>query len=339
VSPVARRRDVSRLPSSALAVPLDSASEAEAAAEYRSILEHRLKYLVAVDQPLVLIAQVGRSGGTLLVRLFDGHAQCHVVPYELQQTFRGMSLDLRPAAAWQSLVADKLFARRRPFVLRPGLQRAIFEASVEQLDDPGPREVLNCFFTSYFNAWLDNANLRSTPKRWVVGFEPRGATKLDAYRRHYPDGRVISLIRDPWSWYASRGQKKVKWGDVEVALDTWRAQVSAALELHAESPRSVALVLFSDLLGRTEATMRALAGWLGLDFEKSLVTPSFNGLPVAARSSFGDVGKEISLAPLERRDMLSPKQSSYLERHARDLFERAVAGALVVEPDPRHRSD
>src|SRR5204863_7219947 len=41
-------------------------------------LQQRRENVVEVDQPLALISQAQRSGGTLLVRLFDGHPQCHV---------------------------------------------------------------------------------------------------------------------------------------------------------------------------------------------------------------------------------------------------------------------
>ncbi len=35
---------------------------------------------VPVNQPVALISQAPRSGGTLLRNLFDGHPQCHVHP-------------------------------------------------------------------------------------------------------------------------------------------------------------------------------------------------------------------------------------------------------------------
>jgi hypothetical protein len=318
--------------------PLTSTSDREAAAEYRTVLEHRLEYLERVDQPLVLIAQVARSGGTLLLRLFDGHRHCHVVPYELQRIFRGMASDLSDhERAWRHLAGDKQYNRSRPFLLRPSLQRAIFEACLGELPDPGPREVMNCFFTSYFNGWLDNANLRSTPKRWVVGFEPGETTALDAYMRLYPDGRVISLVRDPWSWYASRRKRKRKWVNLELALDAWRAHVTAALQLRAGDPERVLLVPFSELLDRTEATMKALARWLDIPFEPTLVVPSFNGMAIGARSSFSDVRAEISVAPLERGAGLSPEETSFIEQRARDLYEQAVASAVALEPEPARR--
>ena len=37
-----------------------------------------------VNQPLLLISQVQRSGGTLLSQLFDGHPQVHAHPHELK---------------------------------------------------------------------------------------------------------------------------------------------------------------------------------------------------------------------------------------------------------------
>jgi hypothetical protein len=319
---------------------LANGSDTETAAEYRSVLAERMKYLVPVHQPLVLITQIGRSGGTLLLRLFDSHRECHVVPYELQRIFRGMEATLLDhEEAWRNLASDKQFERGRPFVLRPGLQRAIFEACLGELDDPGPRDVMNCYFTSFFNGWLDNGNLRAKPKRWVVGFEPGETTNLGGCTRVYPDGRIISLVRDPWSWYASRRKKQRKWGNVEIALDTWCAHTTAALKLQAEDPDRVLLISFSGLLTHTELTVKALAGWLDIDFDDSLLAPSFNGMAVRGRSSFGDVGTQMSSAPLARASELPQDVTSYIDTRARDLYEQAIASARSVESELAYRLD
>ena len=55
----------------------------------------RPRELVRVDQPLVLITQVQRSGGTLLQRLLDGHPQCHVLPFQ----FRGVDGAIKRAVS------------------------------------------------------------------------------------------------------------------------------------------------------------------------------------------------------------------------------------------------
>src|SRR4051794_41532305 len=51
--------------------------------EYELLCRARLDHLVPVRQPLVLVSQVQRSGGSLLSQLFDGHPQCHAHPSEI----------------------------------------------------------------------------------------------------------------------------------------------------------------------------------------------------------------------------------------------------------------
>lgn len=41
------------------------------------------KYLVDTNQPLILISQIQRSGGTLLSQLFDGHPELYSNPAEI----------------------------------------------------------------------------------------------------------------------------------------------------------------------------------------------------------------------------------------------------------------
>src|SRR3954469_11381449 len=52
--------------------------------DYRALVRARLTHVVPVKEPLVLISQIQRSGGTLLLPLLDGHPECHVDPYELK---------------------------------------------------------------------------------------------------------------------------------------------------------------------------------------------------------------------------------------------------------------
>lgn len=305
----------------------------EAVAEHRMLVAERIRYLEPVDQPLVLIGQVDRSGGTLLLRLFDGHRQCHVVPYELQSIFRGMATDLRSAdSAWKALASAKQFRRRRPLLMLPAVQRAIFETCRAELDEPTRRETMNCYFTAFFNGWLDNASLRAGSKRWVIGFEPRPGKRFAAYKRIYPDGRVISVLRDPWTWYSSARGRKPEWADLGVAVEIWREHALAALRWKSEDPAGVALVSFRDLLGRPEATMRTLAAWLGIDFEPTLLRPSFNGSPSRARSSFDDVGDRISTRPLGRAEDLSRDEIAAIDEQVGLLYEQALQETVDVSP-------
>ena len=47
-----------------------------------------LKHISPVTEPLALISQIQRSGGSLLSRLFDGHPEIHAHPHELMMGYK-----------------------------------------------------------------------------------------------------------------------------------------------------------------------------------------------------------------------------------------------------------
>ena len=302
------------------------------------LLDSRLQGLVTVDQPLVLISQAQRSGGTLLLRLLDGHPSCHVAPFQL----RGIdAVAKRPpteaAQGWQALYDPKLALRYEEghrqqkhdvlrdrdvfsFELPPDLQQAIYEDCAARLDSPTPRDLFDCYFTSYFNGWLDYRNLGGAGKRWVVGFEPgvaQGHGRREAVRGLYPDGRIVSVVRDPWSWYASARRWETRWQDRTQAIDHWRRTGSGTHKWRRISKKAITFVRFEDLLVNTEETMRRLAAWLEIEFVDELLHPTFNGKPIRANTSFDDVGTEVSTRPLERaQEELSAVDTAFIEEQA-----------------------
>src|SRR5207248_1274419 len=120
---------------------------------------------------------------------------------------------------------------------------------------------------------------RPPAPRWVTGFEPSAIVQPDrlrCFQELYPDGRLISVVRDPASWIVSAARRNKRYQDRGVATALWRESVETALALHAKHPDSVAIVPFESLVGDTERTMRALAGFLGIEFTADLLAPTFN---------------------------------------------------------------
>ena len=120
-------------------------------------LRPRRENVVPVREPLVLICQAQRSGGTLLTRLFDGHPQCHAHPHELligypkPHTWAELPLDEEPEVWFAKLKEGYLSTlykkgRRKvplkapgekskgayPFLLPPEFQRLLFLEEVER---------------------------------------------------------------------------------------------------------------------------------------------------------------------------------------------------------------
>ncbi|MGE5272761.1 MAG: sulfotransferase [Verrucomicrobiota bacterium] len=330
------------------------AASAEAA-EYGELFRARLEHLVEVREPLVLISQIHRSGGTLLSQLFDGHPECHAHPHELAigypKSRHWPQLDLARPGSWFDLLDErypekhfragyKKPAQRPgdaeadvfPFLFPPRLQRAIFERCVAERQPRTERDVLDAYFTSYFNAWLDNENLYPTPKKVVTAFAPRVNMKpanVERFFAAYPDGWLVSMVREPRAWYASARTQKDSHAEVGEALRRWVLSAETTLGAEERHGDRVVVLTYEQLVRDTPGTMEKLAARLGLTVSPVLLEPTFNGRAIRANSS----------APVSSYGVLSDRTTAYREsldeetiarvdELAGDLYERAVARSL-----------
>ena len=265
--------------------PWEALDEVE---EYGELCRVRLEHVVPVREPLVLISQIQRSGGTLLSQLFDGHPECHAHPHEITigkpAKWDWPTLDLEAPDGWLAALHEPLVAawvdsgyvkeklKRRenlqpdvfPFAFSLRLQQLLFEACIASRRVERERDVLDCYFTSYFNAWLDNHNLYSGPKKVVTGFTPRLGMELQRVERFfaaYPDGTLISIVRDPRAWYASAtSHRKYYRLDFEETVGLWLQSTEAALAADERFGPGVLVLTYEELIEDTEATVAAIAG-------------------------------------------------------------------------------
>jgi hypothetical protein len=318
--------------------------------EYDALRRSRLEHLVEVREPLVLISQIQRSGGTLLSQLFDAHPECHADPYELKFGYPRQPdwppLDLDRPESWFEILHDPTLGERIsatartknprggrsvfPFLILPRLQKEIFDACVTAQPPQSEREVLDCYFTSYFNAWLDNHNLYTGPKRVVTGFVPRLAMEernVERFFTAYPDGFLISIVRDPHAWYASAAKHFPKhYGDPAVALSLWRRSAEAAMDARARHGERVAVVAYERLVLETEQVLRELAAMVGISMLPALLMPTFNGRPIRANSSEVVEREGIVLERVDAyRDSQDAATSELIDELAGDLYRRVVA--------------
>ena len=318
----------------------------------KRVIRLRRDNVVAVREPLALICQGQRSGGTLLARLFDGHPQCHAHPHELHigerrpHTWPDLSLSESPGSWFEKLREDYIsgfFARGRrviplkapdrphqpghlPFMLPPDLQRLIFLDEVAHRQPGSEREILDCYMTSLFNAWLDNQNLYTSDKRWVVAFSPRRAwgDGLARYFDIYPEGRLISILRDPLGWYTS-AQGRDPDADMEVLLEAWMRSTSEILRASGQYGEQVFVVRFDHLVLDTPAAMQRLADFLDIDYTPKLAVPTFNDFPVGANSSFETSEIGVVKDPVDRyTKILSNQQQDRIRGKCEALYEKAL---------------
>jgi FkbM family methyltransferase len=336
----------------ALRVEAPESAPPDANGALGAVRARRANHPVLVSQPLVLVSQIQRSGGTLMSRLFDGHPACFSHPWELSWGGRlkstWPSLDLNVSAAslfdrmeerWLMRLLGRGYylklsggpreeAEQLPFVFDRPLQAQLFQTLVGTGRAPSARAVLDAYLTSFFNAWLGYEGLDTGPKQFVTAFTPRLVMYADhvaAFFRDYPDGYMITIVREPVSWWASaiRHQPKV-YGSREHAVALWLGSARASLAAVQDHPSRVIGVLFDDLVQRTEAVMRSICQRTGLPFQPSLVTPTLNGYPVQSNSSF-HLNKAVDRSTLDRSGYTAAEDAAFVREATRHVYDAARA--------------
>ena len=304
---------------------------------------------VPVSAPLIMISQVQRSGGTLLSQLFDGHSAILSHPQELKigypEKFNWPPIDVQASAdnlfamlfertnislVEQGYTKGKREPRRFRFFLPPVVQKQVFAAILANQPPARERDVLDAYFASYFNAWL-NYRGRLEDARYISAFVPRmleDEANVTSFFAAYPDGYLISVLRDPVSWFASAQRhtsKRHMFADVESAMDYWRASARAMVRNRNNHGDRALIVSFEQLATSPGETMRALSARIGLDFEPALEQPTFNGDPIVANSSFDDADTGVVDAVVDRTSHVSESDRRYIEENAMDDYAAAKA--------------
>lgn len=325
---------------------------ADRRAEIDQVYQTRLQRVVRLEQPLVLISQIQRSGGTLLSQLFDGHPQCHVHPFELHignpHKWIWPDLDLNgDTKTWFANLFERVTSQlfqdgyskysrsgnenpdTYPFLLLPNLQKELFIHCVSSAKVSSQRQILNCYMTSYFNAWLDYQGLYAHNAKYIVAFTPRLTMykeSLERYFRDYPDGKLISILREPKSWYISAHRHDSEdYPDPTEAMQVWKQSAEAMIKNKTEYGNKVYIISFENMLNDVGGCMRSLTAYLGIDFNETLLTPTFQGMGIKADSSFEVDRHGVIDAPLHRSKNLSDEEARVIDTQTLDLYKKVVS--------------
>jgi hypothetical protein len=299
-------------------------------------------HMQKVNSPLALISQIQRSGGSLLSQLFDGHPEVHAHPHELKigfpskYTWPRLELADNPRHWLETLFETSVlnhfkngYKKQRNmdetalFLFLPSVQKELFFKHLQTLADIELRDVFDAYMTSYFGAWLNNQNYFG-PKKFVTAFTARlsmNEANMQAFFETYPDGRLISILRDPRNWFPSAAKHKpAVYGDIGQSLNLWCQSAAAMLRNNERYGDKVCVLSFEDLICRTEAVMHYLADYLEIDFDDCLLIPSFNKQPVRPNTSFKDRQHGIIESTLNRYKTLAPKELKIVEEATGELY-------------------
>jgi len=314
--------------------------------QLKNMCEVCSNYIFPVTSPLALISQVQRSGGSLLSQLFDGHPELHAHPHELKigypkkHMWPTIDLNEHPQRWLEVLFEDKVihhfkdgYKKERkqdeafPFIFVPFVQSRVFLDYLNSVESKTLRDVFDAYMTSYFGAWLNNQNT-SGNKKFITAFTARLAMRIDnmeSFFEIYPDGRLISIVRDPKNWFPSAiRHDPLKYGDMRSALGLWRESTQAMTRNREKFGERVCIIKFEDLVSRTEPVMRHLAYFLDIQFDEILVTPTFNGSPIRANTSFEIKQSGILNGTLTRYKTLTDDELEIIDKMTKEEYQKVL---------------
>jgi len=315
-----------------------------------SLSQACLEHTRPVTTPLALISQIQRSGGTLLSQLFDGHPELHAHPHELKigypTKYTWPKIDLKddPNRWLETLFEYSVLSHFKKgykkekkrddaflFLFLPSVQRGIFLDYVGSIESLTLRDVFDGYMTSYFGAWLNNQNSYGQ-KRFITAFTARLAmTKdnMESFFDIYPDGRLISIIRDPKNWYPSAIRHKPRiCRDIRDGVDLWQKSARAILRNKERYGDRVCILTFEDLITRTKPVMHYLAEFLEIKFEDILLEPTFNKYPIRANTSFEAEKNGIIKSTLERYKTLTQEELEFIQSRSREIYGQVLNLAI-----------
>jgi sulfotransferase family protein len=288
----------------------------------------RREQLAVKGLPLILISQLPRSGGSLLSQLLDGHPQLLVYPWEMTIGYPVKNdwpiLDMRDTP---DRLFAKLFDAELVYLARKGYRKRgkvkqkekRLKFSYSPLDHYSSfiaslapnrtrRNVLDTYFDTFFRSWHREPN----NPLYVAGFVPRLASRSESvasFFNDYPDGRLVSIIRDPADWFASRRAHtklgEVRYGDVREEIALWNQMAARALQYRKDYGDRFLLLSFKELVSDREGTMRRICAWSGIEFHPSLLSQTFDGKLIHPNTNFDDPPERLAEAVLDRKQRLT----------------------------------
>lgn len=277
---------------------------------------------------LIQISAWNDSGGGFLHRLFDGHSQLNVWPFELllgrdavvpdrfdEGWFKGRFRWPRLGPLESTSAAD-VFAAVGDNELRAVLAKSPDSKHIGfglEVDIANWQETFGSAWRAtavhdqasalrlYLHSLFQQLEPPGQAGRPVLGHCPVAILDAPEIWADFADARLIHVVRSPLAGFGDMQRRHPDLPAERYALK-WSMVNGFAATLAGKYPDLVRLVAFADLLHDRAGTMRGLSDWLGLAYEPGLQVPTWRGRPIdpANMGPFGgvpvvDAGREASL--------------------------------------------
>jgi len=281
----------------------------------------------------IFIAGSHKSGTTLLRNLLDGHSELYTLPTD-GHGIRFMDLLMkcplehrRPALLemmMHSLVMpiageEPTWIVGREHAVYPQIA-AMLELASTQRGLDSSESLLSAMVWAYCSIENGIAPLGQQKKGWV---EKSTSNAEEALRLAslFPEAKFLHIVRHPGAIIAAQSRKQHKKfrsfsliNEIEAIHSSMRFGLSNQRILRA----SHHIVRYEDLVANTSAEMKRIAEFLGIEFDKVLLTPSVYGRSAGSNTSRMD-SEEMASGTVTPK--MSGRWKSELSDSQKDLIE------------------
>ncbi|WP_137045776.1 sulfotransferase [Pseudolabrys sp. FHR47] len=303
--------------------------------------------------PFIFISAWNDSGGGFCHRLFDGHPQLAVYPFELQlgthrvgDAFKSWFHDKyrwpvfdAPDRMTTYEIFDAIIDDETKSVLREPANakhsayqlnfamadwRTAFARRLDGKEHTRPA-IVSAYVAALLDAWRERRT--SGQERFVLGHCPAIVLDADLILAEMPAARMIHVVRSPVGGFVDMRRRRPE-VDLAAYCRKWSMINTLGFAYAGKYPARVKTLRFIDLLNDRRATLEATCSWLGLSWDDGLMAPTWNGQPLAAMHPFGGVPEISSAHERACFDALSADERRYIfdrTAAARELFDLGEA--------------
>ncbi|MBC8505765.1 MAG: sulfotransferase [Anaerolineales bacterium] len=288
---------------------------------------------------LVMLSAMYENGGNVTHRLFDGHKQMYVYPFESQIGTRYVvdhmssafpvkyrwpvfSLDATPDQDYFAIIDEECKVRARtphvskfrhmPFEFSDDERREIYKRYVAKTERSASNNIA-AFFRATFDAWKDYN--RTGKEKVYVGYSPIIVIDADKILNALPKAHVVHVVRNPWSAYADTKKRPVPMS-LQNYMRAWVLNQYHALLFNEKYPDRMHVVRTEDVIGDPINTLGRICRKLSLDVYDSLATPTWNGSELNEVYPWGTIRKATSEANLATANELSDQEKAEVRDYA-----------------------
>lgn len=253
---------------------------------------------------LVMISAGFEHGGNVTHRHLDGHPRLLVYPFESQLGNRSFNdflasverVQYRYPEFPEGLTATELYEQLIDEEMKTFLRKrngSKFKDADLKMEEKkrieafekhlgaapySRKQVIEAFFRSTFDTW-ENYYVKPEADMVYVGYSPAIGIDADRVVKDFPDVKIMHIVRNPFSAYRDTKRRPFP-QPLSKYLITWNIYHSTVEMFAKMYPKNVQIFRYEDLVGNKEKFMKEVSQFIGVDFNESMLYPSWNGIEI-----------------------------------------------------------